>query len=33
MRTEAEVEGLVYGVMKTRFPLEVTEGEEERRDA
>jgi phosphotransferase system enzyme I (PtsI) len=33
MRTEAEVEGLVYGVMKTRFPLEVTEGEEERMDA
>jgi phosphotransferase system enzyme I (PtsI) len=33
MRTEAEVEDLVYGVMNERFPLEVTDGEEEKVDA
>ena len=33
LRTEAEVEALVYGVMTERFPLEVTDGEEEKMDA
>jgi phosphotransferase system enzyme I (PtsI) len=33
MRTEGEVEGLVYGEMRRQFPLEVNEGEAERVDA
>src|SRR4030095_5897682 len=33
MRTEAEIEGLVYRVMSERFPLEVTDGAEEKVDA
>jgi phosphotransferase system enzyme I (PtsI) len=30
MRTEGEIEELVYGTMTKRFPLELTDGEEER---
>ena len=33
MRTEVEIEALVYRVMSERFPLEVTDGEEEKMDA
>jgi phosphotransferase system enzyme I (PtsI) len=33
MSTEDEIERVVYGVMKERFPLEVSDGEEERLDA
>ena len=30
MSTESEIEELVYGAMAKRFPLELTDGEEER---
>ena len=30
MCTETEVEELVYGTMRKRFPLELTDGEEDR---
>ena len=30
MSTEIEIEELVYGAMRKRFPLELNDGEEER---
>ena len=33
MSTETEIEELVYGTMNKRFPLELTDGEEEKPSA